>query len=59
MKEREKANYRVSIVSPDMMAYRASGVYQTLYLCEYLRELPEYPVTEAEETREDSSLSLS
>jgi hypothetical protein len=59
VKECEKANYRVAIASTDIVAYRTSGVYQTLHLCEYLRELPEYPAIEVEETREDSSLSPS
>ena len=52
MKERETANICVAVVPPGLMIFRTSGAYQKLHLCEYLRELPEYPVTEAEETHE-------
>jgi hypothetical protein len=56
MKEREKAHPRVATAPRDMTVYRTCGVYQKLLLCEYLRELPEYPVTEAEETAKETSL---
>ncbi|OPY67467.1 MAG: hypothetical protein A4E57_02292 [Syntrophorhabdaceae bacterium PtaU1.Bin034] len=34
----------------DMVAYRAEGAYEKLHLCHYLRELPENPITEVEDT---------
>lgn len=42
-----------------MDIFREGGVYQKLHLCEYLRELPEFPVTEAEEAPIETSLSPS
>lgn len=59
MKDPEKAKAFGTIAPPHMVVFRESGVYQRLHLCEYLRELPEYPVTEAEETPEHASLSPS
>jgi hypothetical protein len=55
----KKTNICDTIAPPPMDVFRESGVYQKLHLCEYLRELPEYPVTEAEETRGRASLSPS
>ena len=43
----------------DMSIYRAEGVYQRLCLCDYLRDLPENPVVEAEETDRAASFSPS
>ena len=59
MKKSEKEELLAAAAPGNMAIFRARGVYQRLLLCEYLRELPEYPVPEAEETQKEASLSPS
>jgi hypothetical protein len=60
MKEKPKTAGMDEAGAPrNMSIYRTEGVYQRLCLCEYLRDLPENPVVEAEETNRTASSSPS
>jgi hypothetical protein len=55
-KEPEMAGPANTPVPNDMLIFGADGVYKKQCLCEYLRNLPEYPVVEAGETNRTASL---
>jgi len=47
---REGAERAERNVPENFVIYRTQGLYERCHLCQYLRDLPENPATEAEET---------